>query len=302
MMTKNGLAYNTEMDAKQKAFKNIAVLAHPQIAEAGEKAAELSAYLKDRGIAVVDGDLNDDGLRQRVIDGEFDLVVALGGDGTVLRTGHLCAPKNTPILAINMGRFGFLIEVSQDDWQEHIDRALNGEYWCEKRMMLHTEIWRGDKCVGAWDVLNDTVIARGENLRPVHLSASLDGQAVTTYVADALIVATPTGSTAYALAAGGPILPPELRNILLIPVAPHLSIDRAIVLAEGSTVSVTVLSEYGVVVSGDGQTPIQLEKGDRVDSSASEHTVRFVRFQEVGYFYRNLVSLMDQNPSAGAQK
>jgi NAD+ kinase len=169
-------------------------------------------------------------------------------------------------------------------------------------MMLHTKVWRGDECIGAWDVLNDTVIARGKNLRPAHLSASLDGQALTTYVADALIVATPTGSTAYALAAGGPILPPELRNILLIPVAPHLSIDRAIVLAEGSTVSVTVLSEYEIVVSGDGQTPIRLEKGDRVDSSASEYTVRFIRFQEVGYFYRNLVSLMDQNPSAGAQK
>ena len=168
--------------------------------------------------------------------------------------------------------------------------------------MLHTKIWRGEECIGAWDVLNDTVIARGENLRPVHLSASLDGQAVTTYVADALIVSTPTGSTAYALAAGGPILPPELRNILLIPVAPHLSIDRAIVLAEGSTVSVTVLSEDEVVVSGDGQTPVQLEKWDRVDSSASEYTIRFVRFQEVGYFYRNLVTLMDQNPSAGAEK
>ena len=302
MMTKSGLTYNTVMDAKQKGFKNIALLAHPQVAEAGEKAVVISAYLKDRGAAVVDGDLNDDGLRQRVIDGDFDLVVALGGDGTVLRAGHLCAPKDIPILAINMGHFGFLIEVSQDDWQEPIDRMLNGEYWCEKRMMLHTKVWRGDECIGAWDVLNDTVIARGENLRPAHLSASLDGQALTTYVADALIVATPTGSTAYALAAGGPILPPELRNILLIPVAPHLSIDRAIVLAEGSTVSVTVLSEYEVVVSGDGQTPIRLEKGDRVDSSASEYTVRFIRFQEVGYFYRNLVSLMDQNPSAGAEK
>ena len=124
-------------------------------------------------------------------------------------------------------------------------------------------------CQAEFDVLNDTVIARGEHLRPVHLRASLDGQAVTTYVADALVVSTPTGSTAYALASGGPILPPELQNILLVPVAPHLSIDRAIVLAKGSTVSVTVLSDHNSVVSGDGQTPLHLEIGDRVEVKAS---------------------------------
>ncbi len=122
---------------------------------------------------------------------------------------------------------------------------------------------------------------------------------VTTYVADALVVSTPTGSTAYALAAGGPILPPDLRNILLVPVAPHLSIDRAIVLAEGSTVSVRVLSDHGSVVSGDGQDALPLHQGDRVDVCASRDVTRLVRFQEVNYFYRNLVSLMDQNPSAG---
>jgi NAD+ kinase len=128
---------------------------------------------------------------------------------------------------------------------------------------------------------------------------TLDGQAVTTFVADALIASTPTGSTAYALAAGGPILPPGLRNILIVPVAPHLSIDRAIVLAEGSTVSVKVLSDHNTLVSGDGQTPIALEKGDEVTVRASDYVTRLVRFQELGYFYRNLVTLMDQNPSAG---
>ena len=290
------------MNAKADSFNSIAVLAHPMVAEAAEEAKLVTRYLKDRKLAAVDGYLNDETLRQRVREGEFDLVVALGGDGTVLRAGHLCAPYNVPILAINMGSFGFLIEVTKGNWPEPLDRLMKGEYWFEERMMLHTEVWRDKDCIGNWEVLNDTVIARGENVRPVHLSTSLDGQAVTTYVADALIVATPTGSTAYALAAGGPILPPELRNILLMPVAPHLSIDRAIVLAEGSTVSVTVLSENEVVASGDGQDPLQLVKGDRVDVRASEYIVRFVRFQEVGYFYRKLVSLMDQHPSAGAVK
>jgi NAD+ kinase len=302
MKLEGGLTYNTDMGEQKESFKKIAVLAHPQIPEALEEAIKVTGYLEERDIASMGGGLNDETLQGQVREGEFDLVVVLGGDGTVLRAGQLCAPSGIPILAINMGSFGFLIEVTQDTWRGSLDQLIRGEYWLEKRMMLNTKVWRDDKCISTWDVLNDTVIARGRELRPVLLSTSLDGQAVATYVADALIVATPTGSTAYALAAGGPILPPELRNILLMPVAPHLSIDRAIVLAEGSTVGVTLLSDREVVASGDGQDPISLMKGDCVEVRASEYTVQFVRFQEVGYFYRNLVSLMDQHPSAGAVK
>jgi NAD+ kinase len=302
MKSEDGLTYNTVMNAQKKRLESIAVLAHQQIPMALEEAAKVTRHLEEHNVKSVDGPLDDEGLRQRVCDEEFDLVIVLGGDGTVLRACQLCAPYSIPILAINMGSFGFLIEVSQDTWREALVQLIRGEYWYENRMMLNTQIWRGKKCIGTWDVLNDTVIARGREMRPLHLSASLDGQAVTTYVADALIVATPTGSTAYALAAGGPILPPELRNILLIPVAPHLSIDRAIVLAEGSTVGVAVLSDREAVASGDGQTPTNLLEGDIVEVRASEFTAKFVRFQEAGYFYRNLVSLMDQHPSAGANK
>jgi NAD+ kinase len=204
-----------------------------------------------------------------------------------------------PILPVNMGSFGFLIEVPPTGWRAAINRLLEGDFWYEDRMMLDARIWRGEECLGTLNVLNDAVIARTASLRPVHLRVSLDGQVVTTYVADALVVSTPTGSTAYALAAGGPILPPDLRNILLVPVAPHLSIDRAIVLAEGSTVSVFVLSDHGSVVSGDGQESLPLMQGDRVEVCASKYVTRLIRFQEVNYFYRNLVSLMDQNPSVG---
>lgn len=299
---KHGLTYNTDMEAQKKRLENLAVLAHPQIPMALEEATQVTRFLEDRDVKAVDGGLDDEILRHRVRDEEFDLVVVLGGDGTVLRACQLCAPHGIPILAINMGSFGFLIEVSEDAWREALDQLIRGEYWFERRMMLNTRVWRKKKCISTWDVLNDTVIARGREMRPVFLSTSLDGQAMTTYVADALIVATPTGSTAYALAAGGPILPPELRNILLMPVAPHLSIDRAIVLAEGSTVGVTVLSDREAVASGDGQAPINLVEGDFVEVRASEFTAKFVRFQEVGYFYRNLVSLMDQHPSTGAEK
>ena len=280
-------------------FELVAVLAHPLIKDAAEEAALVVSYLSQKGVQAVSASLNDEALRQRIMAKQVDLVITMGGDGTVLRAGHLCAPFEIPILPVNLGSLGFLIEISPPGWREAIDRLLRGDCWYEDRMMLQASIWRGEECLHQSDVLNDVVIARAENLRPVHLRVSLDGLAMTTYVADALVVATPTGSTAYALAAGGPILPPNLRNILLVPVAPHLSIDRGIVLAEGSRVSVSVLSDHGSVVSGDGQQSIELQMGDWVDVSASKYVTRLVRFQEVDYFYRNLVMLMDQNPSAG---
>lgn len=283
-------------------FERIAVLAHPLVDGSLEKAAEVAEYLSAHVENADYGYLSDDDLRQRVERQEYSLVITLGGDGTVLRAGHLCAPVRVPILPINMGSFGFLIEVSLENWEANLKRMLAGDYWIEDRMMLCTKVWRGESCIARWDVLNEAAIARGETLRPVHLSASLDGEAVTVYVADALIVATPTGSTAYALAAGGPILPPTLRNILLLPVAPHLSIDRAIVLAQGSKVTVEVLSDYGSVISPDGQASMPLDQGDRVEVYASEFATSLVRFQEGGYFYKNLVSLMDQNPSVGGNQ
>jgi NAD+ kinase len=169
-------------------------------------------------------------------------------------------------------------------------------------MMLCAEHWRSNELLGSWDVLNEVVVSRGQIIRPVNITAWVDDRYLTTYVADALIAATPTGSTAYALAAGGPILPPELRNILLVPVAPHLSIDRAIVLAEGSSVSITVQTDHEAVFSWDGQAPIELTDDDRVDVCAGKHTVKFIRFQDPGYFYRNLTPHMSQNPSTGNQR
>lgn len=282
-----------------QSFKTIAVLAHPLIDSSLEQAAEVAGFLNALGVSAEFGYLNDAGFQRRVEGNEFSLVITLGGDGTVLRAGHLCAPVGVPILPINMGSFGFLIEVTLASWKPALERLLSGDFWLEDRMMLRTKLWRGADCRASWDVLNETVIGRGETLRPVHLSVSLDGEAVTTYVADALIVSTPTGSTAYALAAGGPIMPPTLRNILLVPVAPHLSIDRAIILAQGSKVIVEVLSDYDTVVSPDGQASVPLNLGDRVEVFASDYSTALVRFQAGSYFYQNLVSLMDQNPSAG---
>jgi NAD+ kinase len=136
----------------------------------------------------------------------------------------------------------------------------------------------------------------------VHLITEVDGYYLTTYVADGLIVATPTGSTAYALAAGGPILPPELRNILIVPVAPHLSVERAIVLHEGSWVRVIVKTEHEASLTIDGQPSVIMKDEDCTCIRAGEHTLQFVRVQSPDYFYRNLTSRMNQNPAAGASR
>jgi NAD+ kinase len=264
-----------------------------------EVAQQVNTFLKDAGLTTLNGHLHDEDLRQSVSDGEIDLLIAVGGDGTMLRAGHLCGPAQVPILGINMGRFGFLIEVQLDQWRKLLPRLQSGEYWLEQRMMLAVEHWRGDSRLGTWDALNEVAVGRGEFLRPVHLTAYLDKRFLTTYVADALIAATATGSTAYALAAGGPILPPELRNILLVPVAPHLSVERALVLSEGAAIGITVISDHQAVCSVDGQPPMTMLQGDRVEARASEHTVQFVRFQDPGYFYRNLTPHMNRNPSTG---
>jgi NAD+ kinase len=166
-------------------------------------------------------------------------------------------------------------------------------------MMLSAIQTREDQTLGEWDVVNEAVISRGSFVRPVHLETSVDGRFLATYVADGMIASTPTGSTAYAMAAGGPILPPELRTILLVPIAPHLSIDRAIVLAEGSSVKIEVRTTHEAVLSLDGQPPIDLIDGDCVHILASSHSLQFVRFQDPGYFYRNLTPHMSQNPSTG---
>ncbi len=276
----------------------IAMATNPQMVAAEKLADRLCDHLEDEGIQAFSGPVSDDQLRDRVAAGDIDILIALGGDGTMLRAGHLCAPLKIPILGINLGRFGFLTEVQQDDWEKALERVLAGDYWVEERMMLRGDHKRGDEVLGSWEVLNECVIGRGEAVRPVRLTAEIDGRFLTTYVADALIVATPTGSTAYALAAGGPILPPELRNILLVPVAPHLSVDRAVVLHEGSWVRVIVRTDHNAILSPDGQPPVTLRDKDCVEVRAAEHVTRFVRLQDPGYFYRNLTSRMNQNPAA----
>lgn len=274
--------------------KHPVVTAYPKMPEAFSETEAMAGFLKEMGVDAPYGSIYDEDLRKRVRAGEFDLLIIAGGDGSILRAGHLCAPSRVPILGVNLGRIGFLLQVERTNWRAYFQKMFNGEAWIESRMMLRAEHIRAGDPMGEWNALNEVVVGRGQMLRPVRLTASVDGRELISYFADGLIAATPTGSTAYALAAGGPILPPELRNILLVPIAPHLSVDRAIILSEGSMVSMMPKSE-NAVLSVDGQAPVSLMEDDHIDVRTAEINAQFVRFGDPGYFYRNLTARMNEN-------
>jgi NAD+ kinase len=280
-------------------FNHIAVLSRSRDGEPMELANQIAAFLSAKHLKATASYMHEEKLRTQLQDGRYDLVIALGGDGTMLRAGHFCAPLGIPLLGINQGHFGFLIELEEDQWREALPRLATGEFRYEERMLIHVELWRGGKKRREWEALNEALVGRGSLARPVHVTAILDGRPLTTYVADGLIIASATGSTAYALASGGPILPPQMRNMVMVPVAPHLSMDRAIVLDEGSTIRVELKRGEDAVLSVDGQQSIEVKIGAWVDLRASQFSLRFLRFQEPGYFYQRLLSIMDNNPSAG---
>jgi NAD+ kinase len=294
-------AYNKPMRLPSTLPERIAIGIHPTLPEAAIEAQRLSSFLSDLGIKNhFSASLNDEKFRRRVSEGEADLLIALGGDGTMLRAGHLCSPIGIPILGINLGHFGFLSELERTEWREKLPQLFKGNYHLEDRMMLCVDHCRDDETLHSYHVLNEVVVCRGKSVRPIRTSAYIDEYLLASYVSDGLIASTPTGSTAYALAVGGPIMPPELRNILIIPIAPHLSLDRAIILAEGVRVTITVNTTHEAVFSIDGHSPVDVKDGDSVCVGSCDLFATFVRFQDAGYFYRSLSRYTEQNPSAGA--
>jgi NAD+ kinase len=268
--------------------KHFALLHHPKIPLSQTLAVEIAGWLQEQGRTAWLGSAWDEQTVVGKITG-FDLIITLGGDGTILRAARMAARHGVPILGINLGRVGFLAELTPADWREKLAHLLEGQYWVEERMMLHAKFCRQGEPQQSFEALNDVVVSRGELARIVRLPTYIDGGYFTTYVSDGLIVATATGSTAYALAVGGPILPPQLKNILLIPIAPHLSMDRAIVLSQGATVEVEVSTDHRAILTIDGQFHVELQHDDQVLVQASPYTSRFVRLQERMYFYQTLM-------------
>jgi NAD+ kinase len=280
-------------------LRRVLIVYHPALKDAHLEGEKLSAYLSKGGLVTACVPFSDHAFQDLVDNHKPDLLVTLGGDGTLLRVGRFCAPFNLPILGINVGRMGFLYEIHRNDWQVKIDSLLEGNYRIEHRMMLAVELLNNNQSRGKWTVLNDVFVGRGELVRPIQITAHVDDYLLTSYMADGLIAATATGSTAYSLAVGGPILPPDLRNILIIPVAPHMSLDRGIVLGEGVSVRISVATTHGAVLSLDGQPSIIITDSDHIMVSASKHVLSLIRFEGPGYFYHILSKYMENNPITG---
>jgi len=268
-------------------IKRIGLLHHPKLPATQPTAAAMARESDKYGVEAWMGSTWDEEAVLAEID-RLDLLVTLGGDGSILRAARMAGSHGVPVLGIKMGRLGFMAELDPDQWNAAMPRLLAGDYWIEERMMLYAEYHRGDESRG-YEALNDVVISRGSLARIVRLETHIDGSFLATYAADGLIVSTPTGSTAYAFAAGGPVLPPQLKNILLQPIAPHLSMDRAIVLSQGAVLKIVVQTDHQAILTVDGQFEYELHDGDVVTVQASNNVGRFVRLQDRTYFYRTLM-------------
>lgn len=275
-------------------FERIGILGHPLRPSTGAICSQIALSLKTRGINAWCNAVWDAASIMPLI-AESDLVIAIGGDGSMLRAARLCSRADVPVFGINAGYLGFLTETSPADWDQALDTLLAGQFWIEERMMIRSETWRDEICLRREDALNDVVVSRGAVAKSILLETYIDGEWATNYNADGLIISTPTGSTAYALAVGGPILPPELKNILVVPVAPHLSLDRPIVLSEGATIEVVVAPNAATdaVLTVDGESLVNLQPGDVVVVYSSDYISRFVRLRDRNYFYRSLLDRME---------
>lgn len=274
-------------------MQKIALLYHPKLGESLQLARNLERILKSKGVATWISSAWDDVEAKKYIS-NLDLIVTFGGDGTILRAARMAVPQGTPILSVNMGRFGFLAETQPDEVEDLLPTILSGEYWLEERIMLHAELHRGDEQRASYEALNDVVVGHVVMSRVVRLEAFVDGEHLAHYVADGLIIATPTGSTAYSLAAGGPILHPQLTDLLLTPIAAHRALDRSIVLPAWSVIEIRLSTEYPAVLTIDGQIDTQLEDGDRILVTVSPHRCNLVRTQPRNYFGRGLLERLKQ--------
>lgn len=275
--------------------KHIGILAHPQRPQTVPVAEQIAQFLALRGVETwLHSQWDEKSVAADVK--KTQMVIAIGGDGAMLRAARVCATADVPVLGINMGQLGFLTEIAgPNSWETPLETVLRGDYWIESRMMVQASLLRAGETLASGEALNDIVISRGIAARTIRLETYIDGDWTITYNADAVIVATATGSTAYALACGGPILPPELRNILIVPVAPHLSMDRPIVLAEGATVEVVAAQDNmtEMVLTVDGVMVGDVIPGDIIRVQASQNISRFIRLRERHYFYRSLLDRLE---------
>lgn len=218
------------------------------------------------------------------IGSDCDLAVVVGGDGTMLGIGRQLARYGTPLIGINQGRLGFITDIPLDDYREPLARMLAGGYEEDHRSLMHGKVCRAGECVFEAYAMNDVVVNRGAAASMVELRVEVDGHFVANHRADGIIVATPTGSTAYALSAGGPLLHPLVPAWALVPIAPHTLSNRPIVLADPVEIAIEIVSGKDASASFDMQSLTSLQHGDRIVVRRSDYRVRFLHPTGWSYF------------------
>jgi NAD+ kinase len=243
------------------------------------------AWCQQQGIEAWDAAAED----RRTIAAEgpgSDLICVLGGDGTFLRAAGAIGDEGIPTLGVNLGRVGFLAKIETEDLERALGQVVAGDYVVDERLRIQATLRRADGTSESHSCLNEVVVARGERVRMIQVEVEISGSHLATYVADAVVVATPTGSTAYSFSAGGSILDPRLRNVIITPVAAYLSSLHSVVAGEEHVVTLALRSApHGAVVSIDGQWDLPIAAGDRVEVRALEAPLRLVEPPGTTPFY-----------------
>lgn len=270
----------------------VAICCKPQKEELARILPELVEWLRQRGYEpVLDRESGQYTNSAEMADRETlpmfapELIIVLGGDGTLLSVGRIFAEKGTPILSVNLGFLGFLTEVRLGDLYATLESWCRNCHSLDARSMLHSELWRQGRSHSAYEAVNDIVVTKGDIARMGDFTVELDGKKVASFRADGVIVSTPTGSTAYTLAANGPILTPDVDAMVITPICPHLLTLRPIVVRGDACVSVrTEAIPHVALLTVDGQRAVELEVGDEIHCQRSAHTVNLVRLAEGGFF------------------
>lgn len=272
--------------------RSIGIMANPGKAGLEVLIRQICDWLISRGIQVM---AQDDlvrkfgaGIRESSLDEmvkKIECLLVFGGDGTILNCSRMVAASGVPVLGINLGHLGFLSEIDVPDIQPGLESVIKGDYHIEERMMIQAAVLRDGKEIDNYMGLNDAVITKGAFARLIFLETRVDGEQVGTYPADGIIVSTPTGSTAYSLSAGGPVVTPELDLMLITPICPHALWARPIVISSDCVVEVELLSDKGeVMLTIDGQHGLGLVKDDVVRITRAPFKVKFIRLKTRNFF------------------
>ena len=259
-------------------MKSVAIILNPGKSEAVELACMLVPWLHERGVVVTAEPDAAIAISQPSLSrdenhlAKADFALVMGGDGTLLRASRIMAPAGVPMLAVRFGKFGFIMDTEPGEVYDALKRVLAGEYRTNERMMIAATVSHAGKKTHTEPALNDIVIAKGPLARMLRLVMHVSGQYISTYAADGLVVATPTGSTAYSLSAGGPLVTPELNTIIITPICPHTLNARSLIISSRETVEINVESDPGdvVMLTIDGQIGMPLEHGDMVSIHESK--------------------------------